>query len=283
MMAVSDDSDPNGTWYYTSINTLTNIAAPDDPLEILPHYADYAGIAVSSEAIFVTANMLSFDDDEANGSRLWIIDKGIGKGGFYENGRARWTRHDPGTATNLDYSVNRENAVRLRSMYPAHIYGNAPAGVGTWLVMYDGRTNMTDEFVDVIRVDNPLTTPTFRLFSVNVGNLEYLPDPFEFEPPPEAPQPLVTTTIDVMDRRVYDAVWRDGNLYFTTVLVPFDGPDTNQTTAYWFRLNTTNPLTVTLADQGPISGDDVAFPSFTAFPSIAVDSAGNMAVSFALF
>jgi hypothetical protein len=133
MMAVSDDSDPNGTWYYTSINTLTNIAAPDDPLEILPHYADFAGMAVSSEAIFVTANMLSFDDDEANGSRLWIIDKGIGKGGFYENGRAA----GPGTiraapTTRVDYSVNRENAGRLRSMYPAHIYGTRRPQVGTF-------------------------------------------------------------------------------------------------------------------------------------------------------
>jgi hypothetical protein len=286
MMAVSDDSDPNGTWYYTSINTVTNIASPDDPLEILPHYADFAGMAVSSEAIFVTANMLSFDADEANGSRLWIIDKGIGKGGLYENGRAIWTQHDPGTLARVDYSVNRDNAIRLRSMYPAHIYGTAPAGVGTWLVMYDGRTNMTDEFVDVIRVDNPLSSPTFRLFSVNVGNLEYLfpdNDPFAFDPPPEAPQPMVTTTLDVGDRRVYDAVWRNGSLYFTTVLVPFDGPDANQTTAHWFRLNTTNPQTLTLADQGPISGDEVAFPSYTSFPSLAVDAQGNMAVSFSLF
>lgn len=288
MMAVSDDSDPNGTWYYTSINTLTNIAAADDPLEILPHYADFAGMAVNSEAIFVTANMIDFDDeDTANGSRLWIIDKGIGKGGFYENGRARWTVHNPGLDTRVDYSVNRENVGRLRSMYPAHIYGSAPASLGTFLVMYDGRTNMTDEFVDVIRVDNPLTNPQFRLFSVNVGNLELLPDPFEFDPPPEAPQPLVTTTLDAGDRRVYDAVWRDGQLYFTTVVVPFEGPDTNQTTAYWFRLDTTaayaSPPRITLADQGPISGEDVAFPSYTSFPSIAVDRFGNMAVSFALF
>lgn len=285
MIAVSDDSDPNGTWYYRSINTLTNIAAPDDPLDILTHYADFAGMSVSSEAIFVTANMLSFDDDEANGSRLWIIDKGIGKGGLYEGGAAAWKSYDPGTITQVDYSVNTDNVVRLRSMYPAHIYGTAPAGVGTWLVMYDGRTNMTDEFVDVIRVDNPLTTPTFRLFSVNVGNLEYLmPDnsPLEFDPPPEAPQPLVNSTLIVGDRRVYDAVWRNGNLYFTMVTVPEAGPDANQTTAHWVRLNTTNPFTVTLADQGPISGEEIAFSSFTSAPSIAVDAQGNMAVSFAL-
>jgi hypothetical protein len=288
MMAVSDDSDPNGTWYYSSINTLTNIPSAEDPLEILPHYADFAGMAVNSEAIFVTANMIDVDDEEqANGSRLWIIDKGIGKGGLYENGRAAWTVHNPGLETRVDYTVNQENVGRLRSMYPAHIYGSAPAALGTFLVMYDGRTNMTDEFVDVIRVDNPLTNPQFRLFSINVGNLEEQPDPLEFDPPPEAPQPLVTTTLDVGDRRVYDAVWRDGQLYFTAVAVPFEGPDTNQTTAYWFRLDTTaayaSPARVTLADQGPISGEDVAFPSYTSFPSIAVDGFGNMAVSFALF
>jgi hypothetical protein len=286
MMAVSDDSDPNGTWYYQSINAQTNIVSPDDPLEILPHYADFPGMAVSSEAVFITANMLSFDDDEANGSQLWIVDKGLGKGGFYENGRAAWTRHDPGTITQVDYSVNQDNAIRLRSMYPAHIYGTAPAGVGTWLVMYDGRTDLINEFVDVIRVDNPLTNPTFRLFSVNVGDLEPIIDPFtpfDLAPVPEAPQPLLNTTISVLDRRVYDAVWRDGNLYFTTVIVPEEGPDANQTTAHWFRMNTTNPLNMTLADQGPIGGEEIAFSSYTAFPSIAVDAQGNMAVSYALF
>ena len=286
MVAVSDDSDPTGTWYYQSINAQTNIVSPDDPLEVLPHYADFPGMAVSSEAIFITANMLSFDDDEANGSQLWIVDKGLGKGGLYDGGRSTFTQHDPGTITQVDYTVNMDNAIRLRSMYPAHIYGTAPAGVGTWLVMYDGRTDLTNEFVDVIRVDNPLTNPTFRLFSVNVGDLEPIIDPFtpfDLAPVPEAPQPLLNTTISVLDRRVYDAVWRDGNLYFTTVIVPEEGPDANQTTAHWFRMNTTNPLNMTLADQGPIGGEEIAFSSFTAFPSIAVDVQGNMAVSYALF
>ena len=286
MVAVSDDSDPTGTWYYQSINAQTNIVSPDDPLEVLAHYADFPGVAVNSEAIFITANMLSFDDDEANGSQLWIVDKGLGKGGLYDGGRSTFTQHDPGTITQVDYTVNMDNAIRLRSMYPAHIYGTAPAGVGTWLVMYDGRTDLTNEFVDVIRVDNPLTNPTFRLFSVNVGDLEPIIDPFtpfDLAPVPEAPQPLLNTTISVLDRRVYDAVWRDGNLYFTTVIVPEEGPDANQTTAHWFRMNTTNPLNMTLADQGPIGGEEIAFSSFTAFPSIAVDVQGNMAVSYALF
>ncbi len=57
-------------------------------------------------------------------------------------------------------------------MQPAHVYGNAPAGVGTWLALYDGLNNGVEEMVDVIRINNPLTTPKFTRFSINLGDIE---------------------------------------------------------------------------------------------------------------
>ena len=278
LLAVSDDSDPNGNWYYTSVNTLVNQRNPEDPVEILPYWGSTPGLAIDQEAIYVTANLISFDDEEPYGNRLWIVEKGEGEGGFYDNGRARTTKHDPATATGLDMFVN---SMRMRSMQPAHVYGTAPEGVGTWLAMYDGRSDGMFEYVDVIRVDNPLNNPTFRLFSVNVGDLEEIRDPREFEPPPEAPQPFIGSLLDFGDRRTYDAVWRDGNLYVTTVIVPKEGPNLNQTSAHWFRFDTTNPNVLRLADQGSVRGDDIGFSVYTSFPSVAVDAEGNMALSFA--
>ena len=84
-------------------------------------------------------------------------------------------------------------------MQPAHVFGNAPAGVGTWLVLYDGQTNGVQEFVDVIRVDNPLTNPTFTRFTVNVGDIEDPTIPIRL---PSAPQRAVSgRTLDFGDRR----------------------------------------------------------------------------------
>jgi hypothetical protein len=111
---------------------------------------------------------------------------------------------------------------------------------------------MTDEFVDVIRVDNPLTSPTFRLFSVNVGNLEDLPDPFEFDPPPEAPQPLVTTTIDVGTAASTTRFGAKQSVFHHSAGASRRSRHVNQTTAYWFRLNTRSAYaspTGLLADQ----------------------------------
>ena len=278
LLAVSDDSDPNGNWYYTSINTQVNQRNPEDPVEILPYWGSTPGLAVDRDAIYVTANLISFEDEEPYGNRLWIVEKGEDEGGFYDNGRAQTTKHDPATETGLDMFVN---SIRMRSMRPAHVYGTAPEGVGTWLAMYDGRSDGTHEFVDVIRVDNPLDNPSFRLFSVNVGDLEEIRDPREFEPPPEAPQPFIGSLVDFGDRRTYDAVWRDGNLYVTTVIVPKEGPNINQTSAHWFRFDTTNPNVLRLADQGSVRSDDLGFSVYTSFPSVAVDAQGNMAISFA--
>ena len=79
--AVSDDSNPNGTWHFESINAKEVIGGSD-------HWADYPGFAVDEEAIYVTANMFSHIAGAFGGTRLWIIDKGVDTGGFYDGGAA---------------------------------------------------------------------------------------------------------------------------------------------------------------------------------------------------
>jgi hypothetical protein len=283
MLAVSDDSDPNGNWHYHSINSMVNIPDPTTPGALIPLWADYPGLAVDEEAIYVTANMFEFGAaGEPYGNRLWITDKGIGRGGLYEGGRAVTAIHDPSTILGVDMTVD---SVAFRNMQPAHIYGTAPAGVGTWFTMYDGRTNGVNEFVDIIRVDNPLTNPQFTLFTIDVGDLEDNPDPTTLIPLLNAPQRgganPIPDPLDVADRRTFDAVWRNGNLYVTTVIAPKVGLDVNQTTAHWFRFDTTAPGKITLADQGDVGGEDIGYSVYTFYPSVAVDKFDNMAIGFA--
>ena len=128
MLAVSDDSDPNGQWYYHSINSMVNIPDPTTPGVLIPHWADYPGLAVDEEVIYVTGNMFEFGATGApNGNRLWITDKGIGRGGLYEGGKGVTAIHDPSTLLGVDMTVD---SARFRNMQPAHVFGTAPAGVG---------------------------------------------------------------------------------------------------------------------------------------------------------
>jgi hypothetical protein len=104
LLAVTDDSDPNGTGHLLSIDAKTTIGGID-------HWADYPGFAVDEEAIYITNNMFSFDTNSFGGVRLWIVHKGV-VGGFYAGGAATVTVHDPIPATAIKTTTQ-----------PAHIFG----------------------------------------------------------------------------------------------------------------------------------------------------------------
>jgi hypothetical protein len=260
LLAVSDDSDPNGTWYFHAINAKTVISSWEC-------WADYPGFAVDEEAIYVTANMFAFYPRNISSAvRLWIINKGLGSGGFYDGGTASVNVYNPyaldGTATTTQ---------------PTHIFGsNLPSTVGTFLVSYSGLSDGTDEYIQVVRVNNPLGSPSFTQQYVNIGNIE---GP-NFPALPDAPQSGTAIDIEVNDRRALHAVWRDTMLYLVAEILPNSGPDVSQTTAHWWKLNTNNINSIVLEDQGNIGGEDIATGTYTFFPSIAVDDEGNTAIGF---
>ena len=140
--------------------------------------------------------------------------------------------------------------------------------------------SLSTSYASIIR----LTNPKFTLFTVDVGDLEYNPDPTTLTPLPDAPQRAGTVPIpeplNVADRRTFHAVWRNGNLYVTTVIAPQAGLDINQTTAHWFRFDTSATGKITLADQGDVGGEDIGYSVYTFYPSVAVDKYGNMAIGF---
>ncbi len=256
LLAVSDDSDPNGLWYFHAIDSRVTIGGVDE-------WADYPGFAVDEQVIYLTANMFSFGANLFGGARLWIIDKTD----FYSGGAASVAVHDPSAAAGASAATTQ----------PAHMFGTAQAGLGTFLVR-SGFSDGTNEFLSIIRVEDPLApSPTFTHQFVDVGDIDDMTVSM-----PNAPQAGSLELIETNDRRSLHAVWRDNALWAASTIVPSSGPDAGQATAHWFKIDTSNLGSLSLADQGNAGGNDVDPGAHTFFPSIAVDKDGNMAMGFAL-
>lgn len=265
LVAVSDDADPTGTWHMTAIDSKVSISAVD-------HWADYPGFSVDEEAVYITANMFSFfsSGGAPGGVRLWVIDKFTGAGGgLYGGGTATVSLFDPYGGGGFESTTQ-----------PAHIYGTASTtpNVGTFLVSYSGLTDGTDEFVQIVRIDDPIGPggTAFTLQFLNIGDIE------DFSPSalPDAPQSGSAETIETNDRRALDSVWRSDSLWFTATIDPTSGADAGQATAHWWELDTTTLALITLAQQGDVGGEDLASDTHTFFPSIAVNTAGDAAIGF---
>ena len=258
LLAVSKSSTPAtptaADWFFHDIGAKTLI----DGVE---HWADYPGFAVDEEAVYITNNMFSFGARKFGGVRLWIVGKGLGTGGFYDGGLAGVTVHDPYAAVGLsDFSD---------TIQPSHMFGAAPAGVGTFLVAYSALTFGGPggaEFVQVVRVDHPLSTPAFIHQLVDVGDIEDVGGDFGLPALPGAPQSGTAIEIDVNDRRSLHAVWRKDALWMTTTINPNSGPDAGQTTAHWFKIDTSNLASLAVDDQGGVGGEDIASVTFYLLP-----------------
>ena len=156
------------------------------------------------------------------------------------------------------------------TLQPAEVYGDINGTTtGTFLVSTNISFTNGNEAVAVVRVDNPLTNPTFTTQVLNVGNIAN-------GSVPGASQRGTTTLIDAGDGRAYNAVWMNNHLYLANTINTGDGQDT----AHWYDLNTSNLASIALSQQGNITGEDIAAGTNTYYPTVAVNSAGNVAIGF---
>ncbi|MGD8306500.1 MAG: hypothetical protein PVF17_07585, partial [Ignavibacteria bacterium] len=208
LLAVSKTGAPasaTGTdWWYFVINSEESIGGED-------FWADYPGFAIDEEAVYITANMFPHQDTvtvDTSATRLWIVDKGT-SGGFYDGSTASFSGpHDFPTIS---------GGFNLTSQ-PAHVFGAGGVGgiVGTFLVGFSALSNGTDEFIQIVRVDNPITTPTFSTVEfVNIGNIDNLAGDLL-----DAPQmgPPAIIGIEVNNRRALHSVWRNNSLWLSTTI-----------------------------------------------------------------
>lgn len=258
LIAVSKTSDPNAGWWKHAINATVVIGG-------VARWADYPGFAVDDHAVYVCANMFNAAGTSYGGVRLWIINKVPTYAG--PDGSIVANIYDP-------YALSGQPAFATTTQ-PTHMYGPEPANVGTFLVSYSGISDGTNEYVDVIRVDNPIAAPVFTFQQLFVGNFDNTAVAL-----PDAPQLGTARLIETNDRRALNAVWRNNNLYMCATSAAVAAPNTGQATAHWFRISTVNLGALFVADHGDVGAEDLGAGTYTFFPSVMVDMCDNMAIGF---
>ncbi len=262
--AVSDDSDPTGTWYQFRVNFKALYGSN--------RWLDYPGFAFDEEAVYLTGNVFGFGAGGSfSGVRMFAIAKGMGTGGWYDGGAATiYGPTDPYAGSGV-----------ASTTMPARIEGTPPAGsIGTWLTLYSGIASAGTEYIQAMRVDSPLSaTPTFTLTQLPQGDID------SGAAMPGAPQPGTDAggtnrTLDTGDRRAMEAVWRSNGLWTVFTIVSNAAPNSGQPTARYLRFDTTTPSALTIADSGNAGGEDISAGLYTYYPSIGLNDYGHMAMGF---
>ena len=227
-------------------------------------WADYPGLEVDEEAVYVTNNMFKFSDRTNVGVRLWVFSKGISDG-FYAGLGFSFRVISP-------YATQGVSATTM----PAQVHGSSgvDASVGTFLPAVLVYTSGSVD-LQIYTLFNPISaSPTFTIQTIDLGVLtqDFLN--------PVAPQLGSSVGISTNDGRTLDAVWRNNKLWVVFTVTPTSGVNQGQATAHWVRCSTSGG-TVTFEAQGNLGGEDIAPGTFTFFPSVAVNQAGLVAYGYA--
>lgn len=241
LLSVSKTSDPLGGWFNYKMD------AKKDGTTTTSNWADYPGLGVDSQALYLTANMFSF-------------------GGFYQYAKIRVVPkagpYAGGTAPFFDF-VKMKNAdgSMAFTIQPCHTYG-APAAEFLVNSVYPSSTG-TQKVLSLWSLKNPTTTPTLTRQSITT-------DPFSL--PPDAVQKGGGTPLDTGDTRVLNAAFRGGSVWCALTTAHNWGGG-NVSSIHWFQINATSGV---LTQQGVFGAS--GFHYF--YPAVMPDSNGNMTMVF---
>ncbi len=176
LVAMSDDSDPRGTWTKWALNSTLNGTV--DSLA----WSDYPGFGGNSDVLMFTGNMFGFSS-------------GGGYGKIRVAPKAQFLALSP-TITYTDiWSFSNPSGGTAWSLQPARHIGSS---VMPLLANVSG-TNRCNIF----GIQNPLTTPVLKKIGVSVS---------AFGGSGAANQKGTTVTLDTLDGRIYDVACRDNRV-----------------------------------------------------------------------
>ncbi|HRF60819.1 MAG TPA: hypothetical protein PLH94_13015 [Fimbriimonadaceae bacterium] len=172
-IAVSDDSDPNGTWYLYKT----------DSKKILPggaYWVDYPGLGVDQNAVYITGNLFRLGDNSWGGAFFRCFPL------------APLLTGSPTTFTDfVDTSVGSVQAAQMAT--------NATSPNTAYFA-----SDMNSATIRLQAIRNVITSPTLHSFDVAVPPFSYA-----FS---GAPQLGTGSTIDSLDGRLMNVYFRNGRL-----------------------------------------------------------------------
>lgn len=241
LLSVSKTSDPLGGWFNYKIN------AKPDGTTATNNWADYPGLGVDNQAIYVTANMFAF-----GGGFQYTKLRIIPKAGPYAGGALAYT--DFVKLKNADGSS-------VFTLQPCHTYG-APGAQFLVNSIFPSQTG-TQNKLSLWRLTNPVSAPTLTRFTITTS-------PYSL--PPDAAQKGGGIPLDTGDTRVLNAVFRGGSVWCALTTAHNWGGG-NVAACHWFQLNAS---TGALTQQGIFGADALHY----SYPAVSPDSNGNMVMVF---
>jgi hypothetical protein len=260
-LAVSNGETPDkvSDWYRFGFDAVETESVTGNKI-----WADFPGLEVDEEAVYITTNMYRFSDVGYVGARLYWFSKDVDNG-FYAGKGFSLLRINPFVSLGV-----------ASTTMPAQVHGvgGAEGSVGTFLATVVPYSNGRID-LQIYTLFNPLGSSTYSIQGVPLGIIDKGSSAL-----PLAPQRGTAEKIATVDARVLDAVWRDSKLWVVFTVNPLYGIDQGQATVHWVRLSTTGGLVVTIEAQGNLGGEFVAPGTYTYYPSVAVNRRGEVAYGY---
>lgn len=280
LVGVSDDADPAGNWFVVKIPTYLPTFDPDGPgpRPAGPHLPSNPMIGMEANQIYVSFAMRTPGSSAFDGTAVWNLWKWttIGPppmGGLYSGSGTTTIQ-----AGLRPFSVGNDYGNEI-PLTPIIIEGESPAGGGfanrgIFLAGYSGKTFSGAPTLQVFWVGT--VGPTVNKMLVPLG----ISDDLNAASLPGAPQPGTAVLVPTGNRTVQSAVWQEGKMWLTTMVVPSSGSDAGQATACWVRILAPATSGLTLDNSGLVSGDELVDDTYTFNASIAVTLGGTVGVGF---
>jgi hypothetical protein len=205
LVAVSDNSNPNGKWNVYRI-------PPEDETGIdNKGLVDYPTLGLDRDAVYLTQNFFGTESFEVTMVTLDKADLYAGR---------EVTAHHFDNMNNPD-----EDAPFTFTVQPAEqLYSGGSSGT-----FYMVNSGFVSDALTLWKVTDPTTDPSLSCFTVEVG---------PYSPPPTADQPNSTSNIDTLGTRLMNADYNDGSLWTAhTVAADWNGDGTPVAAIRWYEID----------------------------------------------
>lgn len=245
LLAVSHTSDPTGPWCVWALDAKKNGSDSTNT------WADYPGLGVDRNAIYITSNQFSEVLPLFQYAKLRIIDKEQ----LYNNtcGPIKWTDF---------WRLRKPDGHAVFTVQPAHTFGEP--GVEYLINSFSsGKGNS----VIVWTLTDPLDNPKLTRVELPVGG---------YSAPPDAGQCETETEIETNDARLLNAVYRDGVLWTVhNIACP---EDNKKSCLHLISVDVSDRDHPKVLDDFSYGAPSKGFSYF--FPAVMVDDSDNVYVMF---